>query len=333
MNKETTSALTLLAGKGVSILDAARIICNILDARPRGAAITPLQFCAKVVESGKRKVVQSEMRLDEAFKVYLETKRHLRKDSFRDIRYLGSRLINSNSELAGRNVSELSALDCETWLSETFRSASQFNKARVMLHGLFEFALKRQWCERNVIKLIERKKVAEREIAPLKLLETKRIISSAKNSRKRGCLAACALLVYAGIRPSEVRRLRWRDIDLSECAISVRSQCSKTGGVRQVEICPALKKILEKLALDGDSPVCPPDWERRWRKIRKDAGFEGHWVQDVLRHTYASFFAKYYADLQRLQLNMGHRDSSLLRSRYVNMRGLNKADAKAFFAG
>ena len=331
MSKETTSALTLLADKGVSILDAARIICNILDARPQNSTLTPLQFCAKVVESGKHRIGLSEMPISRAFSLYLETKKQLRKDSFRDIRYLGTRLINSDPKLAERNFSELGADECEMWLSRTFTTASQFNKARVMLHGLFEFALKRQWCEKNVVKLVERKKVFEREIEPLKLFETNRIISAAKNFRERDCLAACALLIYAGIRPREVRRLKWRDIDLVECCISVRSQCSKTGGVRQVEICPALKKILDGLALGGDSPVCPPDWDRHWRKIRGDAGFGGHWVQDVLRHTYASYFAKRYRDLPRLQSNMGHRDLSLLRSRYVNMVGIKKSDAKAFF--
>ena len=47
--------------------------------------------------------------------------------------------------------------------------------------------------------------------------------------------------------------------------------------------------------------------------------------------TKRSFHAKKYADLPRLQLNMGHRDQTLLRSRYVNMRGLSKSAANSFF--
>ncbi len=61
------------------------------------------------------------------------------------------------------------------------------------------------------------------------------------------------------------------------------------------------------------------------------SGFKGLWVQDVLRHTYASYFAKRYSDFPRLQLNMGHRDISLLRSRYVNMQNISKSDAADFF--
>ena len=140
-----------------------------------------------------------------------------------------------------------------------------------------------------------------------------------------------ALLVYTGIRPREVRRLTWRDIDTEEKTITVRSQCSKTGGVRQVEIPPVLNRLLITHKFENTSHICPIDWQRRWRKIRDNSGFRGCWVQDVLRHTYASFHAKNYANLPRLQLNMGHRDQSLLRSRYVNMRGISRAEAKSFF--
>lgn len=37
-------------------------------------------------------------------------------------------------------------------------------------------------------------------------------------------------MLYAGIRPGEVVRLHWRDVDLEERVISVRSRTSKTGG-------------------------------------------------------------------------------------------------------
>ena len=139
------------------------------------------------------------------------------------------------------------------------------------------------------------------------------------------------MLVYAGIRPREVRRLTWRDIDTEEKTITVRSQCSKTGGVRQVEIPPVLNRLLITHKSQNSSHICPTDWQRRWRKIRDYSGFRGRWVQDVLRHTYASFHAKRYYDLPRLQLNMGHADQTLLRARYINMRGISKSDALRFF--
>lgn len=331
MTNEIISATTLLERKGISLLDATRLICNALDAFPKSSALTPVQFCSKIIEAGKRQVHIVEMSVSEGFAVYLESKQHLRKDSFNDIRYLGKRLLRTKPELGKRNFSELSVAECEEWINSAFSTPSQHNKARTMLHGLFEFALRREWCDKNPIKRIERKKVVEKEIQPLKLAETKRLIKTAQNESPVYAVVA-ALLVYAGIRPREVRRLTWRDIDTEEKTITVRSQCSKTGGVRQVEIPPVLNRLLITHSHElKEEKICPTDWQRRWRKIRDNSGFRGRWVQDVLRHTYASFHAKNYADLPRLQLNMGHRDLSLLRSRYVNMHGISRIEAKSFF--
>ena len=377
--------MEILDGSGISVLDSARYIRNILDAKPVDSKLTDAQFILKVIEVGLRHMRTKEMSLADGFALYLKSKQHLRPDSIRDIRCIGNRLLRTKPELGKRNFSELSVSECEEWLNAAFHtnpqfkrsaneispqakdpkgetahkvsasqfkrsaneispqakdpkgetahkvSASQFNKGRTMLHGLFEFALRREWCDKNPIKRIERRKVIEKEILPLKLSETKQLIKTAQNESPEYAIVA-ALLVYTGIRPREVRRLTWRDIDTEEKTITVRSQCSKTGGVRQVEIPPVLNRLLIAHSSEfKEGKICPTDWQRRWRKIRDNSGFRGRWVQDVLRHTYASFHAKRYADLPRLQLNMGHRDLSLLRSRCVNMHGISRADAKSFF--
>ena len=330
MNTEYISAKKILSKTGISVLDAARIAKNILDAKPNNFNLTVLQFCAKVVAMGLQHIRTKEMTFADGFALYLKSKQHLRPDSIRDIRCIGNRLLRAKPELGNCNFSELSVSECEEWLNAAFHTNPQFNKARAMLHGLFEFALRREWCDKNPIKRIERKKVVEKEIQPLKLAETKRLIKNAQRESPVYAIVA-ALLVYTGIRPREVRRLTWRDIDTEEKTITVRSQCSKTGGVRQVEIPPVLNRLLITHKSQNTSHICPTDWQRRWRKIRDNSGFRERWVQDVLRHTYASFHAKRYANLPRLQLNMGHYDVSLLRSRYVNMRGISNTDARNFF--
>ena len=239
-------------------MDAARFIRNILDAKCKSSALSDVLFCSKIIDIGKRHFRNVKMSPIEALPLYLKTKLHLRPDSLRDIKYLGSRLIKSNTVFASRNFSELNVADCESWLADAFATPSQYNKGRAMLFGLFEFALRRQWCESNPIKLIERKKVVEKEITPLSIEQTERLMSTAQARKNRDCVAAVALLLYAGIRPREVRRLRWRDIDLAENCVTIRSLCSKTGGVRHVEICRPLKTILSRSRPEVcERAVCP----------------------------------------------------------------------------
>lgn len=231
MTNEIISANTLLENRGISLLDAARLICNALDALPKNSTLTPLQFCSKIIETGKRHIRTTEMSIADGFALYLDTKCHLRPESFSDIRYLGNRLLKANPTFASLNFSELMLADCEVWIASEFKTPSQFNKARTMLHGLFEFALRRQWCDKNIVKLIENRKVVEKEIKPLSLTEARKLLKTSQQPKYRDCSVSVGLLLLAGIRPREIRRLEWRDIDLSENVITVRSQCSKTGGV------------------------------------------------------------------------------------------------------
>ena len=328
ISEEAQMAQKLLTGNNITLIDAARLIKNILDFMPKGSNLTDVQFCTKIIETGKAHFRLNEMSFANGFNLYYETKKDiLRPDSLRDIRYLANRLMRSNPQLANRNFSELSRSNCEDWLKDTFLTPSQHNKGRSFLHAIFEFAIRREWVDKNPIKLIERKKIVEKEIKPLSLEETKILL---KNAKKKNCTEVVGLMMLAGIRPKEAKRIEWNDIDLDDNSIKIRSICSKTGSIRHVEICPKLKNIL----LDRGTRfgcLSPRNWPKKWKQIRDNSGFKGHWVQDVLRHTYASYFTKRYSDLPRLQLNMGHRDLSLLRSRYVNMQNITKTDAKEFF--
>lgn len=330
MTEESHLATLLLKRSGISLLDAARLVQQMLDLKPKDT-MNAIAFCTKVIQVGLSHMHIKVMSVADGFNLYLTTKDHLRPDSLRDIRYLGRRLLSTCPELAQRNFSAISLSDCERWLDLTFSTPSQFNKGRAMLHALFAFAMKREWCERNVVKLVDKRKIVEQEIQALSLDDTQRIQRECKKPSYADCTAGVSLLIWAGLRPTELRRLSWGDVDLAESVITIRSQCSKTGGTRQVDICHALAARLKERMKGPTELICPPDWTAKWRQIRENAGFKGRWVQDVLRHTYASYHAKYYKDLALLQYNMGHRDQSLLRSRYINMRGITRQAAKRYF--
>ena len=69
--------------------------------------------------------------------------------------------------------------------------------------------------------------------------------------------------------------------------------------------------------------------------LRKAAGWgkeTAHpWRQDVCRHTFATYHAAHFRNFPALQLEMGHRDSSLRRTRYVYAGNGTEASARTFF--
>ena len=113
--------------------------------------------------------------------------------------------------------------------------------------------------------------------------------------------------------------------------ITIRSKNSKTGGTRHIEITTVLRKWLYRLRRNSSENICPANWTRRWKSLRDDAGFKNKWVNDVLRHTFATYHLKHLRNLIKLQVEMGHRDLNLLRSRYINMQGITSNDAWTFF--
>ena len=120
MNTKIFSAKELLRGSGISVLDAARFVRNILDAKAGGAGGSAgnVQFVLKVIECGLRGVRNTEMGFEKGFRAYVDAKAHLRKESLRDIRWVGERLMRFRPELKGHNFSEFTVAECEEWLEK-----------------------------------------------------------------------------------------------------------------------------------------------------------------------------------------------------------------------
>ena len=80
---------------------------------------------------------------------------------------------------------------------------------------------------------------------------------------------------------------------------------------------------------DGEM-ICPANWLTHWRKLRRAAGWVSpahRWAQDALRHTFASYHLSHFRSFAELQLEIGHRDATLLRTRYGDQRTVVNAGA------
>lgn len=107
MQNEIKAAESLLKSSGVSVLDTARLIRNALDYAENDGKDN-LQYCREVIECGTRHVGRTsrKMTIVAAFGEYLETKKSLRKESLRDIKYLGNRILKHFDK--SRLISEIS---------------------------------------------------------------------------------------------------------------------------------------------------------------------------------------------------------------------------------
>ncbi|MBR5523057.1 MAG: site-specific integrase [Akkermansia sp.] len=300
--------------------DIARLVLEATEglgeARWRGLGREEMmRLLRRVVQEGVRAVEESEATVSfaEAVQRSVEARAGRRPTTRRDLRHFTGRMLR----VAGVGERPLRAMrsgECRELLQAAFgRSAHSYRKGRAILHSIFAWGRRYGYCDTNPVDAVEAPEVVEKEIVPLTPEEVHRLETAAEHPAHRAMRWSLYLLLYCGLRPAEVQRLQPEDICREEGCVVVRPRVSKTGGGRAVP----LRRVQP---LSGVEPHIPRNWQNRWRSLRRAAGFAPRrWVPDVCRHTFASYHAAQFKNLPMLQVEMGHRDCSLLRSRYVNV--------------
>lgn len=242
-----------------------------------------------------------------------------RATTLRDLRHFVRRMLRVEG-VAARPLRAMRIRECRELLEKAFGcSKHSFNKGRAILHSIFAYGQRQEWCRDNPVSRIETKRIQEKEIVPLSPQEVQSLEDAAQLPEHREMRFSLHLLLYNGVRPQEVARLSERHIQPELGRIIIPSSGSKTGGGRVLPLRKATN-------LRGVPLSIPRNWQNRWRALRRAAGFK-HWQPDVCRHTFASYHAAHFRDLGVLQLEMGHRSTDLLRSRYLNLPQVKQAKA------
>jgi integrase len=125
-----------------------------------------------------------------------------------------------------------------------------------------------------------------------------------------------AICLFAGLRPTECKLLKWEQIHLEEKQITVLHGTTKVKETRNVPIEENLMQWLHNYKGERKGLVTPhtkANLRPRLERLRVDAGYkllgenpDGKvWVEDVLRHTYASYWLGRTKDRSHLAENMG----------------------------
>ena len=321
------AALEVLRSTGVDVLEAALVAKEALECG-RGR-VKRARECVRLGAEEMRKRERT-VTFAKAVETALEDRKRkgLRARSIVDFRYLCKRMMKMNPGLAERRVRSVTSEDCRRYLETAFGgSPSQYRKARAILSGVFSTAIRHDWCDSNPVARVEVPEVVEKPIEPLTIEEVERLEAAAQLPEHRDMQLSLHLMLYCGIRPTEVSRIDTeRDIDWQNQRVVVRPTTSKTGGGRVVPLRKADAVTIRTI---------PRRWVHRWRALRKAAGWSREtahpWRQDVCRHTFATYHAAHFKNFPALQLEMGHRDSNLLRTRYVYAGNSTEATARSFF--
>ena len=127
-----------------------------------------------------------------------------------------------------------------------------------------------------------------------------------------------AIGAFAGVRPEEITKLRWSNVDFDNSEIDVPAEASKTGTRRIVEIQPVLAAWLRNHT-QKTGLIVPIDPRARFEAARArlmENGTLTRWLNDVLRHSFASYHLAQWKNAPALALQMGHIDNRVIFSNY-----------------
>jgi integrase len=201
-----------------------------------------------------------------------------------------------------------------------------------LLHAMFAFAVRRSWCARNPVALVE--KPRGRRNLDIRFLDVQELeaLLAATPTDERGTTERLLYLTAAmtGLRRGELLALRWQDIDWTAGVVRVRrnytrGQFGTPKSRRSSRAVPLAQRVRDELGLHHQksrfqSPadlvfphpelgvvLDPAKLRKRFQVAARRAGLRPVRLHD-LRHTFGTRMAAAGAPLRWIQEWLGHSD-------------------------
>jgi len=195
-------------------------------------------------------------------------------------------------------------------------AGEQFTKKKYLQYfkNFFNWCVENGYATSNPTKGIKIK-IARMDIAIYSPDEVEKVLRLCEE-KYPSMLGYYCLCVFAGLRPSEAERVEWKDLNFEGKEIYVTYK-SKTGFRRFVlkdtdTIWVWLNHIK---AIRPNEPLNPTsNHEGLQKKFRKDLGLV--WPQDVLRHSFGTYYYNLTHDLNQVSHDMGN-SNAVCKSHYV----------------
>lgn len=212
-------------------------------------------------------------------------------------------------------VSDIGRSDVQTFLDLPGKGAHGRDSDRRVLHSFFAWCKKKNFCTLNPVADIDTIHIDRDEISILPLDGARRMVAAAQSVRDGVCLPYVILGLFCGLRPTEMTRLTWDDLDATAGTVTIGAKIAKMRQRRIVEI-PANALALLQLAAKnpfygrvagavGQPIVQAKNWRKNFDAVKKAAGYSGRkeaeekelpkekqlptFPMDVMRHTAISY--------------------------------------------
>jgi len=262
--------------------------------------------------------IKTSVRIDDAIDDFLATKKAAGK-SDRYLQDLKSRCNRFGKDYGERTLAEIDVATVERWLEGLKVSALTRNNYRRAVSVFFGWGVKRGFCAGNPVADTERAKEVSVRVERFEAGELRVMLNAAPAE----LLPFLAIGAFAGLRASEVSRLRWDDVDFLNKRIDVRAILAKTAGTRYVPMPAALIDWIQPIA-SATGSVTPPGLNKKLTAFRRELEVEDkenerpavEWKQNGLRHSFGSYALAQCDDAAKVALWLGHDSNKMIFKHY-----------------
>lgn len=225
-----------------------------------------------------------------------------------------------------RKLAEITVEELTAWLRNPAWSARSQIHYRRRVSMLYDYAIKRRWCEVNTAALLDNPEVEDTDIECFSVEECARMLEHADEA---GCLPLVALSLFAGLRRAEVCRLDWSNVNLPERTITIGGKTAKKRSRRVVAINDTLAAWLPLCAQPRGAvvTVAKQTLDQRIQNLAEKAGLTA-WKHNGLRHTFVTYHAAAHKDLPRTAYEAGN-SVEVIKRHYDGLA--SEATAKRFW--
>ena len=222
----------------------------------------------------------------------------------RNLADVRQRLIKFSHMFGTRKLAEITVEELTEWLRDpTWSARSQIHYCR-RVSMLYDYAIKRRWCEINTASLVDRPETEDKDVECFTVEECARILEHAEDA---GCLPLVVLSLFAGLRRAEIARLDWQGVNLSARTITVGSAAAKKRSRRVVTINETAAAWLGACGKTR-GPVVSISKQVLDARIKDLAGRAklNRWKQNGLRHSFCTYHVAAYKDPVRTAYEAGN---------------------------
>ncbi|MDF7825827.1 tyrosine-type recombinase/integrase [Pontiellaceae bacterium B12227] len=233
------------------------------------------------------------------------------------------------SDHSGRAIDTIESVDIDEWLDKKQFKATSRKNHRLYISIFFNWAVENEKVLINPVKKTRKVKNAIHTPKIYKSSEVAEIMKQAETHHK-GLVAYLSIAFFAGIRPTEILRLDWTDIDFEFKVIHVQADHSKTSTARYVHISDNLATWLQKYKQESGSIFSfSLSTLNKWRQdVYKKSKVKS--IQDGARHTFATYFLALHGIDATIQ-ELGHTNSKMLFKHYRGLAKNREKEAKKCF--